>query len=115
MLSKKFRFRNKKAIDQVFLKGKIFSKGFMLAKILHQKSQNSHIAFSVGLGFSKKAVRRNSLRRTVESAVKNNLNSIKNGYDIVFFPRKGMPEKFDAETVRLLIQDILNDNNLLKK
>jgi len=115
MLSKKNRLKNKKEIDIIFAKGYFATGGFLQAKIFFNKLSYSRFAFSVGLGFSKKAVRRNKLKRILRALVGENIKKIKTGLDVVFFIKKGEEIKLRTKSIRPLFKKFLEKNNLLKK
>jgi ribonuclease P protein component len=115
MIPSKNRLKKKEEIERVFLQGRTVSEKFLMAKITNNELGYSRFVFSIGLGFSKKAVERNKLKRIFKSLLLEDLKRIKTGLDVVFFVRKN--EKIDLSTkfIRPVFKDLLRKNNLLKK
>ncbi|MDD3607792.1 MAG: ribonuclease P protein component [Candidatus Moranbacteria bacterium] len=115
MIPSKNRLKEKKEIERIFLQGKTVSEKFLAAKIANNKLGYSRFVFSVGLGFSKKAVERNKLKRILKNLLLENLEKIKTDLDVIFFIRKNEKVNLSAKSIRPIFEDLLRKNNLLKK
>lgn len=113
MLSSKNRLRGRKIIDDIFKKGRYLSNKYLSAKISPNDLTFSRFAVSIGLNFSKKAVERNKFRRIIMALVKENINRIKTGHDVVFFVSKKII--LDSKEIKPFFEEFLRKNNLLKK
>ncbi len=76
MLNKKNRIGNRKVIEKLFTKGKLHKDHFLIFKYEEVKSGPSQFAVSVSKKISKKAVKRNYLRRQIHEALRINLHNI---------------------------------------
>lgn len=99
MLPLKNRLKKTPEINQVFLKGKFLSCGFLSLKYFVSPDQPFRFAFSIGLSYSPKAVQRNKAKRILREAVKKNSAILPKGIDGVFFiNKKKLPAtKIEAE------------------
>ena len=115
MIPSKNRLKEKKEIEQIFSQGKTISEKFLIAKIANNKLGYSRFVFSIGLGFSKKAVERNKLKRILKGLLLENLEKIKTDLDIIFFIKKNEKIVLSTKFIRPVFEDLLRKNNLLKK
>jgi len=107
MLAKQYRLKKQKDFDAVS-KEQSFFEDFLVLKKARNSMDISRFGFVVSSKVSKKAVKRNKVKRRLRSIVKDNIHSIITGYDIVIFTKKGIEEKEFKEIEQALI-------NLLKK
>ena len=114
MLPAKFRLKNKKEFSEVFRKGKSFASRNLVMKHESAGSDAVKVGFSVGLKFSKKAVKRNKVKRWLREAARTNLLGIKPGSKIIFI----LNPKVDFSTLNLALlrkemKDLLQKSKLL--
>ena len=92
MFKQKSRLRLKKDIEAVFQKGKsIFSKNIGV-KFLFNNSKNSRYLVVASKKISKKAVKRNLLKRRLRAAIQNNSLNFQSGFDVMIITRPGAQE-----------------------
>ena len=113
MLSKKYRLTSSSDIKKVLANGKSTRSGFLFLKISPNQLSITRFAFSIGVGFSKSAVKRNAMKRKLRAAVAKNLELIKPGYDCLFYTRKQAAGAKDISTEQL-VNNCLQTLNLLK-
>lgn len=87
MLSQEYRLRKDKEIKTVFKKGKSFYSKILGVKFLSNELENSRFAFVVSNKVSKKAVKRNLLKRRLRGIIQLNLAKIQGNYDVVIITR----------------------------
>ena len=88
MLSLKNRLKDGKDFNHVYKNGRsVFFEGIFI-KFLENGREESRIGFSVGLKFSKKAVLRNKIKRQLRAILREELKSLKKGFDIIITPQK---------------------------
>ena len=81
MLPKTNRLKKKKDFERVFKKGRGFKEDFLYLKIIKNGLKTSRFAFVVSKDFSKKAVLRNKLKRSLSELTRLKLSEIKKGVD----------------------------------
>ena len=70
---------------RVEIDGKLYqSKSFGVALYDRHDDLNSKFGFIISTKISKKAVVRNKIKRMISEAIRQHLNTIKNGLDVVF-------------------------------
>jgi len=89
MLAKDFRLRKDQEIKTVLRKGKSFYSQLLSVKFLPNKQDNNRFCFVISNKISKKAGKRNLVRRRLQEIIRKNLVKIKGNYDIVVMPRAG--------------------------
>lgn len=114
MLSKKHRLAKEKDFQEVFKKGKFFAEGFITARIKENKLDFSRFGFVITLKVSKKAVKRNLIRRRLQEAAKSFLGEIKPGYDVVAIPKADGENKTYQE-IRDAFKKILRKAGILEE
>lgn len=103
MLSQENRLKKPKDIDLTFSQGRTTKSGFLFLKFLYNKErmhQPTRIAFMVGLNFSKKAIQRNKMKRWMRVAVREHLDQLPIGYDLVFFLKSQHDDSIDYSIVK---------------
>ena len=107
MLSRENRLRKRKDFDNIFKNGKAKTGGFIFLKFLKNDLNVSRFGFIVSLKIAKKAVVRNKIKRRLRQVIRNNINEIKPGFDIVITAK--------PEIVNKNYQEIKNElENLFK-
>lgn len=115
MLPAKYRLKSKKEFDEVFRRGKTVSNGVVIAKYQEDGSGSLRIGFSVGVKFSKKAVRRNRAKRWLREAVRPAIGKMRPGRKIIFLINSKFPyEQINLSLVKKGIEDLLGKSKLLK-
>jgi ribonuclease P protein component len=94
MLPLKNRLKKKKDFKKVFKEGKPFREDFLFLKITENNLKETRIGFIVSLKVSKKAFIRNRIKRRLRGSVKNTIENLEKGKDIVIIAR---PEARDKE------------------
>lgn len=74
MLNKRNRISDKQIIQKLFTKGNLYRDKYFIFKYIRSDSTNSEFAVIVSKKISKKAVKRNKVRRQVFEAIRLNLN-----------------------------------------
>ena len=83
MLSLKNRLKKQKDFENVFKNGRGFKEGSLYLKIDKNNLQSSRFGFVVSKKFSKKAINRNRIKRILREVVKERIDAVKKGMDIV--------------------------------
>ncbi len=84
----------------------------MVLKKLKNDLEYPRFGFVVSLKVSKKAVIRNKVKRRLREAIRYNLDKIKNGYDVVFFTRKGI-EEIDFQGIKQGVEHLLKQAGMI--
>jgi ribonuclease P protein component len=87
MLPAQFRLKEKRDFNRVFRRGRGVANAKISVKAAGNNLVNSRFAFVVGTAVSKRAVRRNRLRRQMREVVRARLDRIKPGFDVVLMTR----------------------------
>ena len=107
MLRREYKLKRDNDFKKVFKQGKYFQEDFIKLKILKNKLADNRFAFIVGLKVSKKATRRNKIKRQLEEIIRLNLGKMEKGFDLVVLPEKEIISKSYSEIEKNLL-------NLLK-
>jgi ribonuclease P protein component len=114
VLNKLHRLKKNNDIVKVLKEGKKFTEKFLILKTVSNDSDNTRFAFIVSKKFSKKAVERNRIRRQVAEAVKDSLDKIQKGVDVVILLIPGLQDR-TTEEVKETVKKILIKSSLIKK
>jgi len=87
MLPKEHRLKKEKDFELLFKKGRGVFDNFVGIKFLDNNLSISRFGFVVGVKVSKKAVKRNLVKRRLREVTKNKLKEIKPGFDIILIIR----------------------------
>ena len=112
MLPVENRLKSKKEIDFVFRTGKMFKNNFLCLKYCPNQKGTTQVAFSLGLGYSKSAVRRNRVKRIMREAVHLQMNKIKAGFDLVFYLSRGFMKEITLKEAKSAMENIFKKANL---
>lgn len=104
MLPKKNRLKKEKDFEKVFKKGKGLRKDFLFLKLLNNNLKKSRFGIVVSTKISKKATVRNKTRRRIREIIRNHLDEIKKGKDIVIVAQPGIEEKSFSQIKETLIE-----------
>lgn len=111
MLPKENRLKKQKDFDSVLRSREIFFGKFLILKRIENNLKESRVAFIVSKKVSSKAIVRNKIKRRLREIVRGDLKKIKNGYDIVFFTKKGV-EKMEYSEVKKEVEQLFKKSNL---
>lgn len=92
MLPKLNRLSKSKEIEKVYKNGKSFFSKTLGVKVLKNGLEESRFAIVIGLKVSKKAVKRNLVKRQLREILRLNLEKIKLGFDVMLIARPGILE-----------------------
>ena len=84
------RIRKRKDFNQIFKKGKVYTRGNIQLFILPRKDKGQRVGFVLSSRV-KSAVRRNRLRRLLREACRLNKNKLRGGFDLLFRVTKPIP------------------------
>lgn len=110
MLPKAHRLTKQKDFDYILKNGKpLFSQSFII-KIVKNNLTINRCGFIISKKISKKAVIRNKLKRQLREIIRQQLNFLKTGYDLIIIVKKNT--NIINKNYQQLISEI---NHLLKK
>ena len=113
MLDKKNCLKKKKDFQKVIKQGEKIEKDFLVLKFSENSLKDvSRIGFIVSKKVSKKAYLRNKIKRRLREIIKDNLDNLKPGYDLIFFTKKAIKEK-DFLEIEKIVKEILKQAKLL--
>jgi len=113
MLPKKNRLKKKKDFERVFKGGKSFKKGFLILRFKENDLKINRFGFVVSKKISKKAVKRNQIKRRLREVVRSNIDFYKKGFDLVYISLPGL-EKQNFQKIKDTILFLLNKSKILK-
>lgn len=113
VLPEQNRLKKKKDFERINKQGRVISGDFLVLKKLKNDMNHSRIGLVVPLKISKKAVVRNKAKRRLREIIRENLDEMKPGYDLVFFTRKGIEEK-DFNEINLELKTLFKKAKLTK-
>ncbi|MEA3272668.1 MAG: ribonuclease P protein component [Patescibacteria group bacterium] len=93
MLSKLHRLSKSKEIEKVYKNGKSFFSKTLGIKVLKNNLEHSRFAVVVGLKVSKKATKRNRVKRQLREILRLNLKKMKSGFDVMVITLPGVIDK----------------------
>ena len=113
MLARQYKLKKTNEFKKNFKQGKSFEKDFIKIKILENTLSISRFACVVSLKISKKANKRNKIKRQLEEIIRLNLDKIKPGFDIIILAKKEIIEKNYLQTEKALTS-LLEQTGILK-
>ncbi len=113
MLSRINRLRKKKDFTRIYQQGRSFATPCLWMKTSPNHLENNRLGIVVSRKISKKAVERNLIKRRLRALVKQDLSSLKTGYDIILTARSGILRKSYLELENNLIS-LLKRSQLLQ-
>jgi len=114
MLPKENRLVRKPDFEKVKGKGKKFQSNLFGLLVLPNEEEKSRFGFVISKKLSKRAVKRNRVKRILREQVRIILTKIKPGFDVVFLGKKALLES-GSEKVGLEIKRLFGKASLLKK
>lgn len=113
MLPVKHRFKKKKDFERVLKEGRNVKWNGLALKYCPNSFGESRFGIIVSKKVSKKAVLRNRTKRRIREVLRRELEKIKEGQDIVFFPSPEFKNKDFSEIQEIVIK-LLKKGGLLK-
>ena len=98
MLAKPHRLKRERDIERLFKKGNKSYADLCMIRFLPNNEELSRFVVAVGKKVSKKAVRRNRIRRQLSELIRLSLDSIEPGYDVAVLVS---PKAAEAEFAEL--------------
>ncbi len=114
MIPSKNRLKNSQEIQEIFRVGKSTKSGFLFLRFHHNNLQVTRIAFSIGLNYSKSAVKRNRIKRLLRLAAKDLLSDLRPGFDIVVYVKNIKHKDVYFESIVLCLKKSLASAKILK-
>lgn len=114
MLPHQNRLLNKKDFEQLRFKGKRAQSDCFGLLFLPNQLSVSRFGFVVSTKLSKKATRRNRVKRLLREAVRSCLPDVAPGVDVVFLGKKGLMDK-DFLQIQDEVKQALHKAGLMKK
>lgn len=114
MLPFQNRLTKKKDIEAVFRYGNLFSFGDISLKVRENKRKETRIGIIAGLRFSKKAVKRNRVKRQIREIVHAKLDKIRSGFDMILIPKKSERDRLDRNDLEKFIEEVFKKGNLIQ-
>jgi ribonuclease P protein component len=108
MFPKLNRLKKKKDFEQVFKRGQLFKKDFLIVKIIFNNLKNNRFGFIISSKVSKKAVLRNKIKRWLAVAILEQLkkyNKTIKAVDMIFIIKAGTKIK-NLQEVKTTINKI---------
>lgn len=93
VLPSKNRLKKKNDFARILRQGKFYQDIFLSLRETKNDLSQTRVGFIVSKKVSKKATIRNKVKRRLREAVRDELNKLKLGKDIVFFTKKGIEDK----------------------
>ena len=88
-MNKKYRLRNNDDFKMVYKKGKNYWNRNLILYVMKNGLGYSRIGFSVTKKIGNSVVR-NRIRRRMKEICRQNIGNIREGYDIIFIPKKNV-------------------------
>lgn len=110
MLNKKNCIGNRKVIEELFRKGRLYKNDFLIFKYKITSNQQSQFAVSVSKKILKKAVKRNHLRRQIHEGLRLNLSLLKKPIISLLIARPSS-QKASFQEINQNIQTFFNTLN----
>jgi len=101
------RLRKEKDFKNIIKNGRTIGNRFLILKFIENNLNAPRIGFVVSQKVSKSAVIRNKIKRKLRAIIRDEIKKIKEGYDLIFFSKKGIEgENFKElkESVNLLFK-----------
>jgi len=104
MLARVYRLVKDKDIEQVFKYGKYYNCDFLNLKKIATNKKNTRFGFVVSLKISKKAVKRNKIKRQLRNIIQKEKNNIKNSFDVIILPKPQIIDKRYKDIEQVLLK-----------
>ncbi len=104
MLKQEYRLAKRSDIERVFKRGKSFFVGNLSIRVSKNELQTTRFAIVVSTKVSKKAVRRNKLKRRIREVLRTEvIKRMQHGYDCVIVTQKGSIDKSYEDLAKLVV------------
>ncbi|MCX6765398.1 MAG: ribonuclease P protein component [Candidatus Moranbacteria bacterium] len=113
MLPAKNRLTRKDDFQRVYQKGTFFSFGDITLKATENSQKETRVGFLIEKKTTKKAAKRNKIKRLLREAFSRQLKRIKPGFDVVVF-YKGKERIGKFQQVDLAVKKLLEKSGLIK-
>ena len=114
MLAKKNRLTGKTNFDRVERLGEIVqSANFGLAKLDRKDKNPTRFAFVISTKIAKNATDRNTLRRHMREAVRQELSEVRDGFDVAFLAKTSIT-RIPAIDIMKEVRSAMREAGLLK-
>ncbi len=113
MLPKKNRLKKEKDFQEIFKKGRSFKEKFLVIKFRKNQTKVNRFGFIVSKKVSKKAVKRNQIKRRLREVVRKNINDYQKGYDVAFIALPGLGNA-DFKEIKNVVLKLLKKSKILK-
>ena len=114
MLPKENRLKLKRDFEKVFKQGKGYKQDCLFMKIVANGLGQVRFGFIVSKKISNKAVVRNKIKRQLREIIRNQLNQIKQGIDIVIVTLPGI-ENQEFQEIQKTIDVLFKKSKILIK
>ena len=114
MLNLKNRLVKNKDIQNIQKRGAFFREEGWQLKALKNGLKETRFCIVAGLGFSKKATRRNRIKRLTRVYLNQNINKINPGWDMVITAKKSKPDKQTDKYLMINLHEIFKKNHFFK-
>ncbi len=114
MLPCENRLIKKKDFTAIYSSGHSFSFKNVIIKVKNNNLKVTRVGIAIGLKFSKKAVKRNKIKRQLREIFRKRIKQIKIGKDIIVMVKKIKAEEFIFSEIEKSVQKVLKEGNLMK-
>jgi len=98
-------------VRHVMRRGRRYDVGDISCRISQNDTARFRLAIIISSKVDKRATRRNRMRRLMSESVQHLLPRLKGGYDVVFMPKRGLPD--EQEVVNEIVQHVFLRSDLL--
>lgn len=112
MLAKKHRLTGEDDYGKVFQQGRSFQDDFLVIRVFNSHLPLSRFGFIVSNKISKKATRRNLIKRRLREAARRILDQIKPGYDVVIMAKPEIRGQ-DFREMSKMLEELLRQAGLI--
>jgi len=114
MFSQENRLKKTKNFNLTFKKGKKYCNEVIEVKVRKINKNEKKFVFVAPIKDFKKATERNKVKRILREALRENLDNIKSGFNMIFIAKKNILD-YSFQEVKKSIEKSLNKFKLLKK
>lgn len=113
MLPLKNRLKKEKDFQRVFDRGRFINSDLISVRFLANGTDDTRVGFIVSKKVSKKAVLRNKVKRMLRETMRENMERMKGGFDMIITAKSKM-SKTQPEEVDETLKGLLKRSNLIK-
>jgi len=111
-MNKKYRLRSRRDFSFTYRKGKSVANSYLVLVYRKNSLPINRVGFSVSKKFGN-AVKRNKIKRRLREIVRQSLESIENGNDMIFIVRKNA-QQADFKQLQEAVRNLFGRANLYK-